>query len=252
MKQVINPQYASFRDFVVRIPEIFDTSGEMLRDIRNVIKRFRVGDTLLVVKRYKTPTAFNRVVYTFLRSTKAERAYRYALRLTEMGFDTPAPVGYVEMKSGGLFKTGYFISLNTDCPSMTEGVARYPEPEALALTEAFMRFTVELHEAGVLHNDYNLANILYRRQEDGTYRFSLIDNNRMRFARRLSRRACLDNFRFINAEWPVYLHIALLYADLRGWSVPEVLRGVVEAKMRIERKLAVKRKLLGFLRGGRR
>ena len=50
MKQVINPQYASFRDFVVRIPEIFDTQGEMLRDIRNVIKRFRVGDTMLVVK----------------------------------------------------------------------------------------------------------------------------------------------------------------------------------------------------------
>lgn len=43
------------------------------------------------------------------------------------------------------------------------------------MLEAFARFTVQLHEKGIEHRDFNHGNILWERTPAGAYRFQLID-----------------------------------------------------------------------------
>ena len=88
MKEVINPAYGRFEDFVRRVPRIFSEEGKTIYKARNEIKVFEVDGVELNVKRYRVPLLINRVIYRFFRQPKAVRAYEYALRLVAKGFET--------------------------------------------------------------------------------------------------------------------------------------------------------------------
>ena len=91
--------------------------GIMLKkfgNFRNIVEDTTVDGLHLVVKKFKKPTEANRVVYSFLRPSKAKRAYNYSNRLLQMGFDVPEPVAYMEVNKGLFFHTGYFLCLYTD------------------------------------------------------------------------------------------------------------------------------------------
>jgi len=65
MKITVNPGMEYLRQFVRQLPELFPASGEVLHDGRNQIRAFDIGGERLVVKRYKRPSAFNAVMYSF-------------------------------------------------------------------------------------------------------------------------------------------------------------------------------------------
>lgn len=96
MKVVINVSYKRHSDFIQSLPFRNDMFGTILQNKRNTISLIDVGGEKWVAKRFKCPTPFNRFAYTFLRKSKAERAYRNAFRLLEMGYDTPVPIAYIE------------------------------------------------------------------------------------------------------------------------------------------------------------
>ena len=85
MKEIINPAYGRFEDFVRRVPRIFSEEGKTIYKARNEIKVFEVDGVELNVKRYRVPLLINRVIYRFFRQPKAVRAYEYALRLVAKG-----------------------------------------------------------------------------------------------------------------------------------------------------------------------
>ena len=99
MKEVINPAYGRFEDFVRRVPRIFSEEGKTIYKARNEIKVFEVDGVELNVKRYRVPLLINRIIYRFFRRPKAVRAYEYALRLVAKGFETPAPVSYTHLRA---------------------------------------------------------------------------------------------------------------------------------------------------------
>ena len=120
MKTVISEDYSQHADFLRSIPNLFaDGQGEVVYSKRNEIRRFSHQGLTLMAKRYKRVNVLQRVVYTFFRPTKAERAYRFAKEFRLRGIDTPREVAYIETGSMGLFSVGYFISLET------EGVETY-------------------------------------------------------------------------------------------------------------------------------
>ena len=188
MKITINPAIRHVQPFIERLPEVFPVSGEVLHEGRNQIRAFDIGGESLVVKRYKRPHLFNRVMYSFFRKNKARRAYEHALRLRGMGFDTPEPVAWSEYRKDGLIADTYFVSRRSELTPLPQTMKQFPAPDTLPVLEAFARFTVRLHEQGICHEDFNQTNILW--EYDGTtgsYRFQLIDINRMRFHARPSR-----------------------------------------------------------------
>ncbi len=223
------------------LPERFDQEGEVLRQARNTIRRFRVGDMVLVVKRYKVPLWFQRIDYTWFRPSKALRAYRYALRLKQLGINTPEAVACVEMTRWGLFRQGYFVS--TECADPNLKCLLYDPAAPEKLFEAYVRFLVSMHEKGFLHGDLNLSNMLYHKQEDGTYLFTVIDTNRSHFAYCPTRSQCLNNLMRITRTRSFSHKVVARYAQLRGWDEEECVRFVDKAIDRFERKRDIKRKL---------
>ena len=105
MKIIIHPEFINTASFIKQLPQFFEQEGELLHNGRNKVKRYRVNNKEIVVKRYKRPNIIQRIVYTFFKKSKTERAYLFAGMLREKGFDTPHEVAYIERKKNGLFWT---------------------------------------------------------------------------------------------------------------------------------------------------
>ena len=123
----------------------------------------------------------------------------------------------------------YFVSRRSELTPLPQTMKQFPAPDTLPVLEAFARFTVRLHEQGICHEDFNQTNILW--EYDGTtgsYRFQLIDINRMRFhARPLRPDECMINLRRLSCPAVPFLYILDRYADIRGWDINDtLLRGV--------------------------
>lgn len=198
----------------------------------------------MVVKRYGHLTFFNRVVYGFLRKSKAERAYRHAERLRRLGIDTPEEIAFAEIRWRGLLRESYFVSAYSDYRPLRPVTELYSQTQqAREILDALSEFLSRMHGAGVLHKDLNIGNILYKDDGWGGYIFQVIDTNRMEFRRTLSVRQRLKNLRRLSCPAPAYLYILDRYAGLiRADTDTLQLKGVVlrlffEMRQRMKRRV---------------
>jgi hypothetical protein len=180
MKIVINPDYGYLTSFIESIPDIYDKGGEIIYKERNQIKVFDAGNERIIVKSFKIPIFFNRIVYTCFRPSKAERSYEHALKLIEKQINTPQPLAYIERKKNGLLADSYYVSIYKEYPGILRELRYHTLEEKKDLVSAFIRFTVDIYEKGVFPLDYSPGNILYEKVGD-EYNFCLIDINRMQF-----------------------------------------------------------------------
>ena len=218
MKIRLNPQYAGLKSWIRQLedPAWFDRNGVPLHEGRNTIKRFEAGGETFVIKRYGKPSLINCMIYGTLRGSKATRAFLHARKLLRLGIDTPEMVAAIDIRRFGLLQTSYFVSREAagePLRPVTERFAASPSENAPVL-EALAHFIFRVHNAGICHEDLNIGNILYRRDEGGGYRFELIDTNRMTFHRRLSKRRRLNNLRRLSCAAPAYLYMLNRYAGL--------------------------------------
>ncbi|MDR0799132.1 MAG: hypothetical protein LBN18_05185 [Dysgonamonadaceae bacterium] len=217
MKTVIHPAYQSLATFVENLPEQFDTLGEVIYHGRNELRKIAVGDQNIVVKSFRIPHWINRIAYTFFRPSKAERSYKYALRLLEKEIPTPAPVAYIVEKRNGLIFRSFYVCEYTDYPGLLRELDFRDLDEVRDLVTAFAHFTAFVHEQQVLHLDYSPGNILYE-QKGLLYRFCLVDLNRIRF-KKVSMRAGCFNLRRLWGTDEIMTHLAEIYAQDRGFNV---------------------------------
>lgn len=233
MKIRIHPDHIRLQPFVEGLPETFGTKqeakGELLHEARNTVRAFSADGVRVVVKRFQRPNLLRAVVYTFFRKSKACRAYEHALRLRRLGIDTPEPVAWSEYYRHGVLRDSYLVTLRSDFTPLSQTTPQFPAPETRPVLDAFAAFVVRLHEAGVLHEDFNHGNILWQRDRaTGGYRFQLIDINRMRFLHApLGPRTCMVNLRRLSCPAVAFLYILDRYAEQRGWNVDDtLLRGI--------------------------
>ena len=244
MKIILNPRYTEQADFIEALtrPGFFAENGTTLHNGRNTIKAFNLPNGPVAVKRYGHLSAFNRLIYGILRPSKAERAYRHAIRLRKLGIDTPEEVAVIEIRRHGLLKESYFVAVQSDYkPLRPVTELDTQRPEVAAILDALTGFLFDMHEAGVLHKDLNIGNILYKETADGKYAFQVIDTNRMQFYGRLSRRKRLDNLRRLSCPTPAYLYILDRYARRTNANADSVqLEGAImrlgfEMRQRLKR-----------------
>lgn len=242
----LHPAYTSLRPFLHALPEHFLTRGTVLTAERNVVKAFDLPEGLhIVVKRYRVPHLVPRLAYSLGRRSKARRAYEFALRLPALGIDTPAPVGYIEERNGwGLFSLSYFACLSDARPSLWD-LYQPDLPRRSELIEAFAEFLVNAHHKGFLHGDLNLSNILYDTDEQGHFRFAVIDTNRSRFVPQPGRRRCLRNLVRISHDRALLSGIVRAYARLRQWDAEACEQFVMTRLTHFERRDNAKHRLTG-------
>lgn len=180
MKIIVNPTYEHLREFIESIPATFEREGRIIYSGRNLIKVMEVDGIEINVKRYGIPAFVNRVAYSFFRTPKGGRAFEYPQMLLQKGFETPAPIAYIEERRCGLINYSYFISLQSPYQRSFYEFGNADVECCKDVIVAFAHYTANLHQAGIMHRDYSPGNILFD-QIDGVYHFTLVDINRMTF-----------------------------------------------------------------------
>ena len=211
---VIHPDYASCAGFIDRLPDIFPIEGETIYKSRNEIKVFEVNGIKLNVKQYKVPVFINRIIYTFFRTTKAFRAYTYALKLLSAGIETPLPIAYILLKKAGLIHQCYFISLQSPYTRNMYEFGKGSLNGRESIIRSLAHYKAKLHDLGVYHKDFSPGNILFQQTEDEV-KFLLVDINRLQFRPVSIHKGCAnfarlwggdEMFRLIAREYAVARH----------------------------------------------
>ena len=210
MKIVINQNYTHLKSFIENVPTIFSVEGETIYKARNELKSFSVQGLDIVVKRYKIPFLINRIAYTFFRPSKAKRAFEYALKLLQLGVESPAPIAYIEQFKDGLLTYGYFISIYEKEYSVIRELMAGTRKEETLLKELAV-YISDLHHKGVLHLDMSPGNILYKKVGN-QFQFTLIDINRMQFLSSISSEKRYKSFKRLSENETVLTAIASHYA----------------------------------------
>lgn len=170
-----------FKDKLTKLIQGFDaiSGGE---GERNIIKIVQLNNSNLNIKGFKIPNVVNQVAYSFFRNSKAQRSFEYANKLIDLNVGTPKPIAYFEYKQFILFKKSFYVSEQLDCDlTYRELVNNFDYPDYDAILRAFTRFTFSLHEKGIQFLDHSPGNTLIKKQDDNTYKFYLVDLNRMIF-----------------------------------------------------------------------
>lgn len=245
-KLIINPKYESLRQQIQRIPDSIASTGEVIYADRNTIYRTEIEGIDLSVKSFHIPATFNRVVYTYLRHSKAQRSFDNAMHLESLHIGTPEPIAYIEEFNGGLLAESYYI-----CRMFEGQNIRHWETEVedyQSMIRAFAAFTLDLHRKGVLHKDYSPGNILFKRDSDGNYEFALIDINRMKFGIQ-NPKVLYRNFRCLNIDSErETARVAEEYARIAGLEPAEMGKMAIGLLRAYHREKARHRRLKRLFR----
>lgn len=247
MKIIIAPEYKYLEKEIRDISRLFAShEGTIVYEGRNSIRNFSLEGTPVTIKRFKKVNLAQQVAYTFFKSTKAERAYRYARIFRARGIRTPREIAYVEEREHGLFTTGYFIS--TTCPDPPAFPALVLEKDFdKQLAEDLARLVVLMHGKGIVHGDLNLGNFLYHKdKESGHYSFTVIDINRSKFYDDVPPEdVCMKNLSTLTHRRDLFRFMVSVYAEERNWPVEKTIEKATmyleELEARHERKQKIKK-----------
>ncbi len=177
-KYILNENYTSFKEFLLNIQSNFQENSATIHKARNELKIIEYEGISTVVKAFKVPNIINKIAYTFFRDSKAKKSYTYSVKISKY---TPAPIGYIEFFKLGLLSESFFISKEFKYDfTIREPLLDAEFDDAKEIFKAFTRFTLELHNDGIFHDDYSPGNILIKKENEN-YTFKIVDINRMIF-----------------------------------------------------------------------
>jgi serine/threonine protein kinase len=237
-QQLISTDYKPFAEEIERY---FSQSSIVLQDDRNTIKEVEFNNIVFVVKSYKVPSAINSFIYTYLRKSKAWRAYEYGLKAAKF---TPKVIARIEYFQPLLTKS-YLICHNFEFDfDIRQPLLDSDFPNRNKIFRQFANFVYQLHQEGIFHNDLSPGNILIK-QHNKDYHFQIVDVNRMTFGR-LSEKNRAKNFDKLWADDKDLLLILTYYANISNMSVNFIDTGLMynqKNKLRKTRKLNLKKAL---------
>ncbi len=234
-KIVLHKDYQHLAPFVEKLPLTFLVQFSVLHEGRNTLKAFEVENINVVVKSYCIPHIINRISYGFFRLSKAKRAYEYALRLQSKGIGTPQPIAYMERRYLGIFSTSMFVSKQSTCPFTFNTLIQQTDfPNRTLILEAIGQFTANLHENGILHQDYSAGNILFD-VKGADVPIELVDLNRITFKRIDILEGC-RNFERLNIDQNALVVLATAYAKSRNFDVETCVRNVLQMRWHKHKK----------------
>ena len=225
MTIILNPTYELLRAWVEQIPVIFALQGKIIYDARNQIRFITApnGDEVCV-KRFHAPRFLNRLVYTYFRAPKAQRAYENAIRLQQAGISTPEPIAYITEQKNGMLGESYLICRKSTLSRNFYEFRHHPLEGYEHIVRAFAQFTAGMHEKGILHKDYSPGNILFSIQSDGSVAFEIVDINRMQFDHVVGLDAACRNFCRLWGKEDFFVLLAQEYAKARGFDEEQCVR----------------------------
>lgn len=243
LKHIITDNAATRRACDTIFTDGTDQSAiQIYRGARNTLYNVADADgNHLCVKHFRKAKFPNSYIYTTLRHSKARRSFEHAEKLLSLGFNTPRPIAWSERRKGLKLLDSYYICEFLPLSNIRDWGKL---PDADRITDALGAFMVSLHRAGVYHRDFSPGNILVDRLADGSYRFLLVDINRMNFNVR-NRTRLMSMFRSISLDETDTERLARAYAKASGEDPRTV---VAEAIASLRKYQATKRRHRFFKR----
>ena len=217
---IVHANYQKHSEAILKAITEFESNTDfVVNGERNVIKKVEVGPIHLNIKRFKLPNFLNRLVYGFLRKSKARRSFEYAEKLIDLGIGTSHPVAYLERFSGGL-RESFYVSEHLEYDLDFRVLNHNPKyPNRNEILGQMAEFTIRLHENGINFLDHSPGNTLIKKDGEA-YKFFLIDLNRMRFEK-MDFNKRMKNFRRLWLSKTMINVMAPVYAKLYGKSETE-------------------------------
>jgi hypothetical protein len=183
----VNQNFKDCEEAFRGIPDGTLAPTRVFRNARNFVFLVKVNGKFFVVKKFHSPTFFNRVMNTFFRKDRSRRTYENGIGLLFLGIPTAKPVGYIKEYRCGIYKCGYLITEYLPYERLDEMYdSLETKEERIRLLEEYIAFYKRIIGLGIHHPDYNPGNILVKRTVCG-YSFFLIDINRLKFNQKLTR-----------------------------------------------------------------
>ncbi len=218
MNEVFSPAHAHLGEIVREAVARFDLTGRKLGSgKRNQVKHLPYRGQELNIKSFRIPNFLNRLVYRFVRKSKARRSFEHALYLRSKGIGTPAPIAYFEDAGGCMLGRTYYVSEHLSQDLSFRTLIEQPDyPGRDEILRQFTRFTHRLHEEGVLFKDHSPGNTLIKKSGEQTYDFFLVDLNRMRIDAALDFEDRMRNFARLSATPGMLRTMSAEYAHITG------------------------------------
>lgn len=219
----ISSEYKFLEYWIKSLPVRWSNKeGKVIHSRRNELREMNFCGVDMVVKAFAVPNLINRLVYGIFRRSKAERSFRYALKLNELGIKTPQPIAYYTERCGLFFSKSYYISRKSLCRYTFYDVINNAEIEYRNLyLKTVGQMTARMHELGIYPLDYSGGNILLD-VIDGNVIFELVDLNRMSFGRIDIEKGC-KGFERLNVEPEALDIMAKEYARERGFDASKCM-----------------------------
>ncbi len=240
----IDSKYKNFYKFFKNIKEEFLKSDQIITNKRNIIKLILYDDIEIVVKSFKIPHLLNKIVYRFLRDSKAKRSFLNAQKLIELGINTPTPIGYIEFFDPFLSESFYICKYFDFDFEIRDVLKDKNFSNREQILKEFIKFTYNLHQNGVYHIDYSPGNILIK-QINNQYIFFIVDVNRMKFMK-LTAKLRLKNLSKLSASLEDTEFLASEYAKVASMSKSFAINNLLFYHKKHQRYLKNKKKLKMF------
>lgn len=243
MKKHFHSKYIKYQTEIDSFINGFSISGELLgNEKRNSIKLFELETETVNIKSFKIPNVFNKIAYKFLRKSKAQRSFEYAEKLLSLDIGTPHPIAYYEFSNGLFFGKSYYLSehIHYDL-TYRELIRDLNYPDHGNILRAFTKFTFKLHENNIYFLDHSPGNTLIKREGD-TYKFYLVDLNRMQF-KPLSFEERIQNFERLSKHESMVKVMSDEYAKLINKPYEKIFNLMWKLTQEYQQKFHRKRKL---------
>ncbi len=226
----INPQFNYMEDFIRQIPQSFNIKGTTIYKARNEIKVTKWGKECVNIKKYHTPNLYNAFVYSYIKKTKAERAYSYAMMLQKNSIPTPTPIAYIICKQNGCIRDSYLITCQSTLKRNFYEFGYGGIQQKENIIREFAYFTANLHEKGIYHKDYSPGNILFD-TDNNQIAFEIIDINRMKFSnQKIDIKHGCRNFARLWGNKDFFRILAQYYAEARNANTEKCIKWVLQAR----------------------
>ncbi len=249
IKYKLYDDFKIFQDDLFNIKTIFTQYDDAIHKARNVLKIIPLHGIDTVVKAFRLPNAINQIAYAYLRKSKAYKSYFNAVKLEELGVNTPSPIGFIEFYRNGFFKESFFLSKHYPYDFTMADVRDNNPSDKKEILEAFAAFTYALHQKGVWHVDYSGGNILIKKNEKG-YIFSLVDINRMEF-RSVTEYEGLENFNKLWLNEEDLTLLALSYAQLANLDAQKAEEEILSHDKKLKEHVLRRRRFKAFFKGNK-
>lgn len=148
-----------------------------------------------ITKQFAIPQLWRGIIYGLFSPSKAKRSYEYAKRLGDL---TPTPIAYREIRYCGVLRQSWYVCKESECKyTFNDLIHNKSFPNREVILQSIGRFTAELYQRGIYHQDYSGGNILFN--EDGS-KIEVIDLNRIKFYKKMPIKRGLQLFERLNID----------------------------------------------------